>query len=121
MKILITVGIILIIAAITNPKKEEHIDAVKKVFASEVMEDGIEQFQKGSGWDKAGTAIGMTFGMKAFETVLETIISVDNYVVFSLTRATFQGKTRIIGIGAFGNVFMVKGIEDGLQLQKQGE
>lgn len=85
------------------------------------MEEEIGEMSKGSNLQKAATAIGMTFGMKAFKTVLESIISVDNYVVLSLTRATFQGESRIIGIGAFGNVFMVKGIEEGLfQLQKRG-
>src|SRR5690349_13448008 len=114
MKILIAVGIILIIAAITNPKKEEHVDAVKKVVMSKAMDSAMDEISsQKSDWGVAGGALGMTLGVKAIEAMLETVISVDNYVVLSLTRATFQGKTKIIGVGAFGNVFLASAIKEG--------
>jgi len=113
MKILIILGIILIIAATTNPKKEQHIDAVKSIVSSKLMSE-YDGLSKGSDLEKAGGAIGITLGMKAIETMLEGIISIDNYVVLSLTRATYKGKTKIIGVGAIGNVFLSAKINDGI-------
>jgi len=41
-------------------------------------------------------------------------MSTDNYVLFSTTKITWEGETRIIGIGAFGNVFITKELDESL-------
>lgn len=43
--------------------------------------------------------------------VLVNLISTDNYILFSFTKATWDGETKIIGISAFGNVFRWKDLD----------
>lgn len=50
--------------------------------------------------------LGMAGGL------IENSISRDNYLVFSITMATWNGESKKIGYGCFGNVYISKGISD---------
>lgn len=91
--------VVTFIAIITNPKKQQHIDKVKEYAIKE-----LPKFQNidTNDAEAAGSVIGWNIGM----AYLENIVSVDNYLLFSLTKLNYKGKSRIIGIGAFGNVWI---------------
>ena len=106
MKSLVIIGILLIIAAVTNPSREAHIAEINRKIVSKPMDSAIDGIKGSSNLELAGTAIGFALGMKAIDAILETVVSVDNLVLVSLTRVTYQGNSRIIGFGAFGNVWI---------------
>ncbi len=98
---LLTIAFVGIIAAITNPNLETHRESVKsKLFESsqDLMNDSDNEWVK----------IGSVFGTMLGGAVIENLVSTDNFVFFSITKVRWQGETRRIGIGAFGNVFLFK-------------
>lgn len=106
MKTLIFLGIVIILAAITNPQKEDHIGAVKQLYSNSVNKEIVKGFDSKNKWEAAGTAIGYTLGMNLIDKIAESIITSRSFIIFSLTEVSFNGQSRIIGLGAFGNVWI---------------
>ena len=90
----LVIALILIAAVFTNPNLSQHRDAVKQKLN--------EYIQKKA--DKEG-ALSLFIATALVERTIDTVINSDNYVVFSLTKATWKGESKVIGIGVFGNVF----------------
>ena len=80
--LLVAVAAIAIIAAITNPKKEDHRDVLKRLITSKVIDNSADESSSQTNLEVAGSAIAMTLGMKAIDVMLESIVSVDSYVFF---------------------------------------
>lgn len=97
--ILIVFATIILIAVLTNPSSEEHKQAVKSVI-NQVVQNSISE--NGSDMEK----LGILFGSSLAEKLIENSVNRDNYILFSITRITWQGKSKIIGYGLFGNVFL---------------
>lgn len=121
MKSLLGTSIILIIATITNPSKQDHIDAIKELLTGSINETIGDELGSADGWEAAGAALGYTLGMGMINTMADSFVHRKNFVVFSLTEISFKGESKIIGIGAFGNVWILPDLEDkfGLDLKDQ--
>lgn len=65
-------------------------------------------------WEQVGQALGMMIGGTLVENVIDNLVSTDNYILFSTTKINWAGKSRIIGIGAFGNVYITNKLEEAL-------
>ncbi|KRB59850.1 hypothetical protein ASD98_01650 [Flavobacterium sp. Root186] len=50
--------------------------------------------------------LGILFGSSLAEKLIENSVTRDNYILFSITKITWQGKSKSIGYGLFGNVFL---------------
>ena len=98
-----------VIAALTNPNQSRH---------KEVLENKIKTYMQKSMKDQDGNVLvslfGNVLGNLIISELIETFVSTDNYILFSTTKLTWQGETRIIGIGAFGNVFITNRLSDAL-------
>ena len=108
---------IIIIAAITNPKSEDHKLAVKEKmnhYLQTKMQDEIEK-NKDDEWATAGSGLGMLLGTSIVDKFIDGAVSSDNYAVFSLTKASWKEQSKIIGFGIFGNVFLSEKLEDALK------
>ena len=113
MKKLVTIGIILVIAVLTNPDRQKHIEAIKDIFSEKLSETmANEVASSSSNLEAAGTALGMTLGLAFIDKFLENVVQNQNYIFFSLTEVRFGGKSRIIGFGAFGNVWIVDDVKN---------
>lgn len=108
---------VIIIAAITNPKSEDHKLAVKEKanqYFQSIIQDEIQANQDDE-WSNVGAGLGMLFGTSIVDKFIDGAISSDNYVIFSLTKATFKDETKTIGFGIFGNVFLSGKIDEALK------
>ena len=89
---------IVVIAAITNPDKAMHREAVKdevkELVRDEIGDSDIESF------------FGKIIVGALLDTFVEQAITVDNYLVFSLSKMRIDNKDKVIGIGLFGHVFV---------------
>lgn len=101
--LLICLLLIVGILAFTNPGKEAHKEAVK----AEVNQI-IEKSAESTGNDL------LSQGMKMFtqiiagnfiDTVIDQLFEYHNYVIFSKSTVTFDGKTHTISYGCLGKVF----------------
>jgi hypothetical protein len=106
----------LLIAVLTNPNRERHKEVVKSklnVIMQKAMKDGLKNSDSGA--EQLGSALGLMLGGALLDRMIETMVSTDNYVFFSTTKLTWEGKSKLIGIGAFGNVFISDKIDEALK------
>jgi hypothetical protein len=119
MKKLIACCVVIIVAVITNPKKDDHVDAVKKKMSQAALSEAVESSRSGNDFEKAGAVLGMTLGMTLIDNMIESVLEVNNYLLFSLTKFSYAGHEKVIGIGAFGNVWLFVDLKEGLAGLKQ--
>ncbi len=91
--LLTLISLVIITAVITNPKKENHLD---KVFNEFIVNKN--ELAKTNGFE----LMALPFAKNAFGEIL----SVDNYVLFSIGKIKFNGINEKISIGVFGNIFL---------------
>lgn len=96
---IITIIVVLGVAIVTCPKKEQH-DATLINRISTVLSDELDQ--KG---DDGFAALGLWFGSAIIEHAIKSSLSVNDYVLFSVGRYKSEGEWKIISVGAFGHVF----------------
>lgn len=101
--------IILLIAIFTNPSQEEHKEKVKETFTA-YYQKSLKENQTDS--KNAFSALGSLLGNSLINAMIENAITRNNYVVFSLTKVTYEGEEKLIGYGVFGNVFLSEKIEE---------
>jgi len=105
---LIIIGAIVLIAIITNPPPERHKEAVKTE-VNKLMQKEISKEAGDNG--STGQIFGALLGGAVIDKMVDNMVSTDNYLLFSTTKVTWEGQTRVIGIGAFGNVFITRKIK----------
>ena len=100
---------VIIIAVVTNPNERRH----KEILMNKIKPEMIQAFMGEKEIEKMTNidAISFMFGSNFIEKFVDNFISTDNYVFFSLTKATWDGETKIIGMGLFGNVFLFKDLD----------
>jgi len=110
------IGLIILAAVLSNPDQDRHKEVVKNKLIT-YLQKSYNQGQPApkDEWEEGGQALGIMLGGMIIEKVLDNFMSTDNYVVFSTTKITWDGEARIIGIGAFGNVFITKELEESLE------
>ncbi|MBP1631020.1 MAG: hypothetical protein H6Q15_1913 [Bacteroidetes bacterium] len=103
--IVITIVLVIVLIAIfTNPSIEDHKEAVKIKFNANLqkklnLEDGIVQ------------AFSMMIGGVVLDGFVDNMVSSENYILFSITKITWDKDVKVVGIGAFGNVFISNKID----------
>lgn len=90
---------IIVVAFMTNPEKETHIDKI-----NEKLYDLLPTGQKSS--------IIKDIGKLVSNQILEQLITVDNYYIFSVSKIEILGESETISYGAFGMVFFTDKIKD---------
>lgn len=93
----VVIAVFLLLFAITNPSEQSHRDEVMKKITEKVKEDVPE-----NEWEEAGQNLGLMM----VQGMVNNMVYRQNYVLFSLTKATYQGETKIIGYGVLGKVYV---------------
>lgn len=103
-KVLIGIGVVLLLAVLTNPGKEKHKEALQKEMQSQFQVPELPDESAGE-WEQAGQALGQVLGQAMANQVLDQALSVNNYLLFSTSRTSWNGKeSPVLTIGAFGMV-----------------
>ncbi|MCO5232344.1 MAG: DUF4359 domain-containing protein [Chitinophagales bacterium] len=113
--ILAIVGIVALIAILTNPNQDRHKEVIKNKLISYMQNSMNESSSESKNeWEKAGQALGLIFGGALVDIIIDNLVSTDNYILFSTTKISWDGETKVIGIGAFGNVFITNKLEEAM-------
>lgn len=110
--LIVIVAIVVILAVLTNPKQDQHKEVLKtklNVFIQKAMKNSLTETD--NEWEQVGQSLGLMIGGALINTMIDNMVSSDNYVLFSTTKIHVEGETRVIGIGAFGNIFFFKDID----------
>lgn len=109
------ISLIILVAVVSNPNQDRHKEVIKNKLIT-YLQKSIKKGQTGPKDDleEVGQVLGLMLGGMIVDKILDNFMSTDNYVVFSTTKITWEGETKIIGIGAFGNVFITKELDESL-------
>lgn len=110
------IAFLIIIAVLTNPNQDRHKEVVKTKINSLMQKSLSEEFSDTDDiWGNAGQALGMMFGGVVIDGIIANSVSTDNYLIFSTTKFTWEGDTKVIGVGVFGNVYISSQLEKGVK------
>jgi hypothetical protein len=107
--------LLILVAVLTNPDQNRHKEVVKDKLITYLQKSlKKDQTKPNDEYEEDVQALGIMLGGMIVEKVLDNFMSTDNYVVFSTSKITWHGGKKIIGIGAFGNVFLTKELDEAL-------
>lgn len=98
---LVFYGIILLILYASNPKLPEHHSSVNRIINSEMNSNKPENQEK-----NIIKGILTVFGDDLIRSLAAEMISIDDYLIFSITILELEGERHSIGIGILGNVYV---------------
>jgi hypothetical protein len=111
--ILAIIGGFVFIAILTNPNQDRHKEVIKNKLNIHMQKKLKESLNKSDNeWEQAGQALGLMIGGALVDRIIDNLVSTDNYVLFSTTKISWEGDTKIIGIGAFGNVLITNKFDE---------
>ncbi len=94
--------LIVVVMVVTCPDKYDHQQAVRHVVTNvvdETIEDNVPDDIPFVG------LAGSVVASKLVETFLDSRLEVTNYYVLSVGRVDFNGRQRLVSVGAFGHIF----------------
>ncbi|MDR7212653.1 DUF4359 domain-containing protein [Flavobacterium piscis] len=113
--VIIVLCLFALITALTNPGTEKHKEEVKlKMNAFLEKEIHEKKTDQNDQWSQAGSAMGNVLAKSMIDMMVNNMVSSSNYVLFSTTDVTFEGKTKTIGIGILGNIFLSGKIDEAM-------
>jgi len=112
---LFAIGLILLVAVITNPNQDRHKEVIKaklNSYMQKSMSEGLSDTD--NEWEQVGQALGIMLGGAMIDGIISNLVTTDNYVIFSTTKISWEGESKVIGVGAFGNVFLTRKLDEAL-------
>lgn len=114
--IILAIGLFVTITTLTNPDKETHKEKVKlKMNESYDHEMSKEDNLSNDQFSQAGKSMGIILGKSMINMIIDNAVTSSNYILFSTTDVTWEGKTKTVGIGVLGNVFLSSEIDKALK------
>lgn len=102
---IIIFAVAILIAISTNPSTDEHKQAVKSA-VNQLVQNSVSESKSDM------ESLGVLLGSSLVEKLVENSVTRDNYILFSITKISWQDESRNIGYGLFGNVFLSKKVKD---------
>jgi hypothetical protein len=112
--VILGITLLMAILALTNPNQEVHKEKVK-VKLNEFYEKEMANDNTSDQFSQAGNSMGMILAKSMINMVIDNSVSSSNYILFSTTNVTCEGKTKTVGLGILGNVFLSSKIDDAIK------
>lgn len=105
--ILFFIGFVFLIAALTNPAPEKHKEHLKNqliLYAQKSIKQNRNQsdIKEVTEW----SLFEGIFQDAMAKGMINSLVTTDDYVFFSITKFQWDGEITTIGFGAFGNIFL---------------
>jgi hypothetical protein len=108
MKIFLAVLMMLfLIAFLSNPTADDHRNSVRSVVREKVKNLMTEHVKPKKAWQRVSLAIGYGLSMDWVDDKINTAISADDYIFCSVTNLRVKNKNIMVGVGAFGDVWLI--------------
>jgi hypothetical protein len=109
------IAVVFLVAILTNPSQDRHKEVLKtklNAFMQKTLKE--TPVDPTNPFAQAGQTFGIMLGDLMVDKILGSLVSTDNYLIFSTTKLTIDGEPKVIGFGAFGNVFLSGKIDEAL-------
>jgi hypothetical protein len=97
--VLILIAVLAVAAYMTNPPVDQHREAAKQRVGE------LTQASMGKESSLLGS-LGAAAGKTLATPVLAQVVNSENYYLFSTTTLTWNNVANVVGVGAFGRVFL---------------
>ncbi|MEJ1239284.1 hypothetical protein WBG78_14200 [Chryseolinea sp. T2] len=118
---ILSIVVLFILAGLTNPTRDQHITEVRGVIVSNVLAKSVSHPTSQRQNETPASVFGLTLGTVAIKEMVDTFVSVDDYVFLSLTRITHNDQSRVVGVGVFGKVWVSEDLRHGVTSLAGGE
>ncbi len=109
------IALVLVLAAISNPSEEKHQAVLKAKLKKHLNDKMEEESEQGNEIGDLLKGFGKALGGVVIDAAVETKVSSDDYLIFSLTRIDYDGEEHMVGLGLFGQVFITQKLDEALQ------
>jgi hypothetical protein len=106
MKIFLAVLMMLFLIAFLS-NADDHRNSVRSVVREKVKNLMTERVKPKKAWQRVSLAVGYGLSMDWVDDKINTAISADDYIFCSVTNLRVKNKNIMIGVGAFGDVWLI--------------
>ncbi len=106
--------LILLVAVFTNPNLDRHKEVVKAEIHAYMQKNISADNLTDSDSEASEQLLGTVLGGALIDRIIDSVVSTDNYLFFSTTKVTWEGRSRIVGFGIFGNVYITNKVKEAL-------
>ena len=94
----------ILLLALTCPNKQAHQDKIKTTMSG-IVEEGLNK--EASDDEKGFAFLGSLFATKMGEVALDQKLDGNNYIICSIGKVSFEGKTHYVSFGILNQVFVL--------------
>jgi ATP-dependent Lon protease len=103
--------IVSLLLVLSNPSQEDHRQALKGKFIESIQEKLANQPETTS---EIGETFGVTMATAIIANMVDATVTRNNWVLFSTTEITIEGKSKTIGVGILGHVYLSSKVDEAL-------
>ena len=107
---------IIVIAAFTNPNPYRHKELLKNKLYIGLQESGTAKIPgTDESWGNISESMRKLLGTELIDKLIDNQVSTKSYGLFSTSSIQVDAKSKLIGIGIFGQVFYTSEFDDSLK------
>jgi len=107
---------IIVIAAFTNPNPYRHKELLKNKLYIGLQESGTAKIPgTDESWGNISESMRKLLGTELIDKLIDNQVSTKSYGLFSTSSIQVDAKSKVIGIGIFGQVFYTSEFDDSLK------
>lgn len=109
---IITISLIVsLLLVLSNPSQEDHRQALKNKFVESVQKKLANQPKTTS---EIGETFGVTMATAFIGNMVDATVTRNNWLLFSTTEIRVEGKSKTIGFGILGHVYLSSKVDEAL-------
>jgi hypothetical protein len=120
-KLITGLAIIALIAVVTNPGVNSHRAVVRKEVRQRIYQFVDQTIKPKKKWEEVALAIGKGVATIWIDQKVDAAVSIDDHVLFSITKIKIDRNAYEIGIGAFGNVWLITDVIEAMNFSEFAE
>jgi hypothetical protein len=103
--------IVALVLTFTNPSQEDHRQALEAKFIENIQ---TKMANKPETTSEIGQTFGLAMATAFIGKIIDSTVTRNNWILFSTTEITIEGKTKTIGVGVLGHVYLSSKVDDAL-------
>ena len=103
--------IVALVLTFTNPSQEDHRQALEAKFIENIQ---TKMANKPETTSEIRQTFGLAMATAFIGKIIDSTVTRNNWILFSTTEITIEGKTKTIGVGVLGHVYLSSKVDEAL-------